>query len=839
MLDLETPGESRTQTDAAPATPLVSIIVRSMGRPQLRAALESIAGQDYPAIETIVVDATGGRHPPLPAIDWRAAQTVRRIDAGRPLPRPQAANVGLRAASGEWFAFLDDDDTCDPHHISALVAEAARHPDALMIYGKSRWLNADGGVERLFGRPFNRLLVHFGPLFCWQAALISSRVVDLGCRFDEAFTICEDRDFIAQVAHHREPVLVPVVAFNFRPDLGTSGTGNGANWDPGRTVYYDQLLRAKWAGDATFHAERSAMLCLQAVRAFESGDHRGAQAAFERALVEYPEDPNALHGIARLAFERDDLATAERYARLAIDVHGHPAEYRLTLAEILARRGAPDEAADEAARAAEEPVLRERANALLRSLPTPATQARMRTERCPCGSGLRYKRCCGQLAAEALSPKAATIAGDVRGGLRDIPDTSNDEAATTDRLRDDATLALQLGMPEQAVALLAAALQQRDEPATRSLLADSCRRLFDDWRSDALWATAREVLSRIDRRHRDCRDSKAAPRTRRVHVIGDLRPRRRDRVVARALARALAPHADIRLWSTQPAESALAHDDAVPTIDAASAAQLTDDTVILLEADDPPGAWFDALRARRLVLRMRAADPELLVRRLAYVEANPSPWEVRVAMPGRDAAARVGPAAIVDYAWLDDVLLDPPGRGSAGAGAVVIGRHGAEPATEHHPLDAAMYRRLMDRGHQIRILGGGPLVPAFAGDAAGANIALLAPLDESRAAFLGSLDVYLYRRAPWAPSDGGARVLEAMAAGRPVVVFAAALDVPECVEHERTGFVVTDEDEAFACIERLAADPSLRQRIGSAARAASAKLMTAQRYRVTASYVSE
>jgi hypothetical protein len=38
---------------------LVSVLIRSMGRPMLQAALDSIAGQLYPNIEVTVVAASG------------------------------------------------------------------------------------------------------------------------------------------------------------------------------------------------------------------------------------------------------------------------------------------------------------------------------------------------------------------------------------------------------------------------------------------------------------------------------------------------------------------------------------------------------------------------------------------------------------------------------------------------------------------------------------------------------------------------------------------------------------------------------------------------------------
>lgn len=93
---------------------LVSVIVRSMGRRHLRAALTSISQQDHTPLEVIVVDATGGTHPPLPNIAWRDGHTIRVVGGAAQLPRPHAANAGLLAARGQWLCFLDDDDTTIP-----------------------------------------------------------------------------------------------------------------------------------------------------------------------------------------------------------------------------------------------------------------------------------------------------------------------------------------------------------------------------------------------------------------------------------------------------------------------------------------------------------------------------------------------------------------------------------------------------------------------------------------------------------------------------------------------------------------------------------------------------
>lgn len=87
-------------------TSLCSVIIPTRGtKPQLLdRALRSVFSQTYRAIEVIVV-VDGGQHP---MIDWPVHTLVLKVPSGG-LPGI-VRNVGLRAATGFWVAFLDDDD---------------------------------------------------------------------------------------------------------------------------------------------------------------------------------------------------------------------------------------------------------------------------------------------------------------------------------------------------------------------------------------------------------------------------------------------------------------------------------------------------------------------------------------------------------------------------------------------------------------------------------------------------------------------------------------------------------------------------------------------------------
>src|SRR5688572_6208630 len=113
--------------------PLVSIIVRTMGRPEASRALASIAAQSHRPIETVLVDA-----------------------ASRGLARAAAANAGLASARGEWIGFLDEDDELEPDHVARLLA-AALVSGAPVAYSQTRIVDRAGNTVRVFGGgPFNR-----------------------------------------------------------------------------------------------------------------------------------------------------------------------------------------------------------------------------------------------------------------------------------------------------------------------------------------------------------------------------------------------------------------------------------------------------------------------------------------------------------------------------------------------------------------------------------------------------------------------------------------------------------------------------------------------------------
>ena len=98
---------------------LVSVICRTVGRPTLTTALDSLARQNHPSLEVILVDAGGtnleDKIPP------EFPHHIKQLGSGTTLSRPEAANLGLESSTGDYLLFLDDDDWIAAEHISNLV----------------------------------------------------------------------------------------------------------------------------------------------------------------------------------------------------------------------------------------------------------------------------------------------------------------------------------------------------------------------------------------------------------------------------------------------------------------------------------------------------------------------------------------------------------------------------------------------------------------------------------------------------------------------------------------------------------------------------------------------
>lgn len=262
--------------------PLVSVIVRTVGRATLTRALRSVLEQHWRPLEVVIVRAGGDRMPELP----RSPEVPFRVIEGGCLTRPQAANVGINAANGDWLIFLDDDDRMAPDHIASLVECAMVPSQPLVAYSATACL-FDDRIDGVMFEQFDRRRLLTTNYIQIGAALFSRTLVVEGHRFDEAFECMQDWDFWIQLSQRTHFTCTPRATNLWSVDTGDSGMGGGRNGDGSRVAHWRGRVQRKWAGWADWlegriaHHARAADAAREADDSQRLADHL---AAVERLL---------------------------------------------------------------------------------------------------------------------------------------------------------------------------------------------------------------------------------------------------------------------------------------------------------------------------------------------------------------------------------------------------------------------------------------------------------------------------------------------------------------------------------------------------------------------------
>jgi glycosyltransferase involved in cell wall biosynthesis len=115
--------------------PEVTVVIPTRSRWDLlaTAALPSALGQEDVEVEVVVVD-DGSTDETADRLRGEADDRVHVVRHPRSRGVARARNAGIEAASGDWIAFLDDDDLWAPHKLRAQL-DAADSQGASFAYG--------------------------------------------------------------------------------------------------------------------------------------------------------------------------------------------------------------------------------------------------------------------------------------------------------------------------------------------------------------------------------------------------------------------------------------------------------------------------------------------------------------------------------------------------------------------------------------------------------------------------------------------------------------------------------------------------------------------------------
>ncbi len=178
---------------------LVSVIIPSFKMGQfIGEALESVGAQTYPQWEVIVVDDAGPDDGTRAAVEAFGAKHPRhrveyiRHDKNQGVSA--ARNSAIKAAKGEWLAFLDPDDLWKPEHL-ARGAEVLRTQANIGVTSSSVeavWTGAQGRTEHWVHGGWTRENFPLS-MACWNFIQISSTMARKS-EVEAAGGFCEDKE---------------------------------------------------------------------------------------------------------------------------------------------------------------------------------------------------------------------------------------------------------------------------------------------------------------------------------------------------------------------------------------------------------------------------------------------------------------------------------------------------------------------------------------------------------------------------------------------------------------------------------------------------------------------
>ena len=183
----------------------------------LPTALASVRDQDYREWQLFLVDDGSDSPDELERLARELPQTsvIHREHAGVSAAR----NAGIRAGTGEYLAFLDDDDVWPLGRLGELVATLRAHPDAAGAFGDGRYIDGGG---RVFGQWATRaasqeeFLSRATPIPRIAALLVRRDALDRVGLFDERLAYSEDDELILRLLRVAPLVSSGTVVVDYR-----------------------------------------------------------------------------------------------------------------------------------------------------------------------------------------------------------------------------------------------------------------------------------------------------------------------------------------------------------------------------------------------------------------------------------------------------------------------------------------------------------------------------------------------------------------------------------------------------------------------------------------------
>lgn len=191
--------------------PVVSVVIPTRNRSRLVArAVGSVQRQTYPQLEIIVVD-DASNDDTAAVVQSLADARIRYVRHERNRGGAAARNTGIRAATGDYIAFLDDDDEWEPEKTAAQLPALAACDVVLCTGDKTP--GAGRGTRKVVRLDDLRL----GRFTAGGTGVLMAKAHVLRqTMFDETLPRYQDWDLFIRIAlkHKVEYLDLPLVRYN-------------------------------------------------------------------------------------------------------------------------------------------------------------------------------------------------------------------------------------------------------------------------------------------------------------------------------------------------------------------------------------------------------------------------------------------------------------------------------------------------------------------------------------------------------------------------------------------------------------------------------------------------
>lgn len=135
--------------------PKISIITPSYNQGEyIERTIKSVLDQNYPNLEFIVMDG-GSTDKTVSVLKKYHKHLIWKSEKDK--GQADAINKGLRIATGDIVAYLNSDDTYEPHTLMTIATFFKKHPKASFVYGQGALIDMEDNLIGMYNTlPENR-----------------------------------------------------------------------------------------------------------------------------------------------------------------------------------------------------------------------------------------------------------------------------------------------------------------------------------------------------------------------------------------------------------------------------------------------------------------------------------------------------------------------------------------------------------------------------------------------------------------------------------------------------------------------------------------------------------